>query len=107
MDIKSKNDDLLKAIKEEYEGKLPSLWALFLGQHLHTGGLYSSQGLAVKAGITPNMVGVELGCNHGASLRFLVKSCGVKQMTGSNSTNIICLVPSVYCPLYIKHIEKG
>jgi len=74
--------DFLATIKDEYDGNTGLLCELIMGRHMHTGGFYSSQDLAIKAGITPNMNGIDLCCNNGESLRFLIRYRGVKHMTG-------------------------
>lgn len=57
-----------------------------MGELVHIGGLQASRDLADRAGIEPGTVGVDLCCYTGASMRFLVRSRNVAQMTGVDTT---------------------
>lgn len=76
----------LKAVRDIYSGTEGAVWALFLGEQLHLGGLQSSMDLAEKAGIGAGMKGVDLCCGNGAGMRVLVRFREVAQMVGVELT---------------------
>eukprot|EP01083_Nonionella_stella_P011170 31764_1 len=73
-------EDHFKKVAHMYDTTEGELWELIMGRFIHTGGWYSSVDLAGKAGIKPNMNGVDLCSNSGESARFLVRNCGVRKM---------------------------
>ena len=77
-----KGQEIIEAVKTEYDGNVGLLWELLMGRHIHIGGFYSTSDLAAKAGIAPNMKGLELCCNNAQTSRFLCRYRGVKHMTG-------------------------
>ncbi len=76
----------LTDVQAVYSGPEGELWELLMGEQIHLGGLASSRELAAAAGIAPGMVGVDLCCCTGAGMRFLVRYCGVAEMTGVDAT---------------------
>ena len=57
-----------------------------MGEQIHIGGFSSSMDLAEKAGIGPDMRGVDLCCCNGAGMRFLVRFRDVAGMRGVDAT---------------------
>lgn len=80
-------ESISEEVKEVYGGSVGDLWALFLGEQLHLGGLESSMDLAGRAGVGPGMTGVDLCCGNGAGMRVLVRLMGVAHMTGIDLTD--------------------
>jgi SAM-dependent methyltransferase len=76
----------LANVQAVYSGFEGHLWQLIMGEQIHIGGFKSSMSLAQKAGIKPGSKGVDLCCCIGAGMRFLVRFCGVGQMTGVDAT---------------------
>ena len=79
----------LNDVQAVYSGAEGDLWELVMGEQIHIGGLSSSMDLAQKAEIAPGSRGVDLCCCTGAGMRFLVRFCGVGQMTGVDATEKI------------------
>ncbi len=76
----------LSDVQAVYSGPEGDLWELVMGEQIHIGGFKSSMDLAGKAGIGPDMTGVDLCCCNGASMRFLVRFRDVDKMTGVDAT---------------------
>ncbi len=76
----------LKEVQAVYSGPEGQLWELIMGEQIHIGGFASSMDLAQRAGIGPDMKGVDLCCCNGAGMRFLVRFRGVSQMQGVDAT---------------------
>eukprot|EP01083_Nonionella_stella_P317157 1153383_1 len=71
---------LIQEVDHIYNSCEGDFWELIMGRFIHTGGWYSSVDLASKAGIKPNMTGVDLCSNSGEAARFLVRNRGVRKM---------------------------
>eukprot|EP01083_Nonionella_stella_P202448 739600_1 len=71
---------LIQKVDRIYGSSEGALWELIMGRFIHIGGWYSSVDLASKAGIKPNMIGVDLCSNSGEASRFLVRNRGVRKM---------------------------
>jgi ubiquinone/menaquinone biosynthesis C-methylase UbiE len=76
----------LAKVQAVYAGAEGRLWELIMGEQIHIGGLASSMDLAKRAGIAAGTRGVDLCCCTGAGMRFLLRFCGVGQMTGVDAT---------------------
>ena len=76
----------LSDVQTVYTGAEGDLWELVMGEQIHIGGFDSSMDLAKKAEIQPGSRGVDFCCCTGAGMRFLVRFCGVAQMTGVDAT---------------------
>jgi SAM-dependent methyltransferase len=76
----------LKEVQAVYSGPEGQLWELIMGEQIHIGGFVSSMDLAQRAGIGPDMIGVDLCCCNGAGMRFLVRFRGVARMHGVDAT---------------------
>jgi SAM-dependent methyltransferase len=76
----------LKEVQAVYSGPEGELWELVMGEQIHIGGFASSMDLAEKAGIGPDMRGVDLCCCNGAGMRFLVRFRDVAGMHGVDAT---------------------
>ena len=76
----------LKEVQAVYSGPEGQLWELIMGEQIHIGGFASSMDLAERAGIVPDMKGVDLCCCNGAGMRFLVRFRDVAQMHGVDAT---------------------
>lgn len=76
----------LSEVQSVYSGPEGRLWELIMGEQIHIGGFVSSMDLAEKAGIGPDMKGVDLGCCNGAGMRFLVRFRDVAWMHGVDAT---------------------
>ncbi len=76
----------LSTVQAVYSGPEGRLWELLMGEQIHLGGLQSSRELAQRAGIKPGQHGLDLCCASGAGMRFLLRFCGVAQMTGVDAT---------------------
>ena len=76
----------LSDVQAVYSGPEGRLWELVMGQQIHIGGMRSSMELAEKAGIAPNLSGVDLCCCSGAGMRFLVRFRNVARMHGVDAT---------------------
>jgi len=76
----------LENVKTVYSGAEGRLWQLIMGEQIHIGGFKSSMSLCQKAGIKAGSKGVDLCSCIGAGMRFLVRFCGVGQMTGIDAT---------------------
>eukprot|EP00483_Globobulimina_turgida_P002296 UN02298 len=79
------------------DGAEGNLWELVMGRQIHIGGYYASMDLATKAGITPNMTGIDLCCNNGEGMRFLVRNRGVRRMYGVELTETACKRGRIRC----------
>ncbi len=80
-----KIDVTLKNVQDVYDGPEGVLWELIMGEQIHVGGFKSSMELATRAGIKPNMRGIDLCSALGAGCRFLVKNFKVN-MVGLDAT---------------------
>ncbi len=76
----------LENVKTVYSGAEGRLWQLIMGEQIHIGGFKSSMSLCAKADIKAGSRGVDLCSCIGAGMRFLVRFCGVSQMTGVDAT---------------------
>ncbi len=76
----------LSDVQTVYGGPEGDLWELVMGQQIHIGGFAASMDLAEKAGIVPDMTGVDLCCCSGAGMRFLVRFRNVAKMHGVDAT---------------------
>ncbi len=76
----------LKEVQAVYSGPEGQLWELIMGEQIHIGGFVSSMDLAQRAGIGPDMTGVDLCCCNGAGMRFLVRFRDVARMQGVDAT---------------------
>jgi SAM-dependent methyltransferase len=84
--MKTKDNIGLKEVQAVYSGPEGELWELIMGEQIHIGGFTSSMDLAEKAGIGPDMKGVDLCCCNGAGMRFLVRFRNVAWMEGVDAT---------------------
>jgi len=84
--MKSIKDMGLKEVQAVYSGPEGELWELIMGEQIHIGGFTSSMNLAEKAGISPDMEGVDLCCCNGAGMRFMVRFRDVARMEGVDAT---------------------
>jgi sarcosine/dimethylglycine N-methyltransferase len=66
----------LADVEQVYDGPEGRLWQLIMGEQIHVGGFASSMVLADKAGITSEMLGIDLCCCLTGGMRFLVKNYG-------------------------------
>ena len=71
-----KTNVTLADVEQVYDGPEGRLWQLIMGEQIHVGGFASSMALANKAGITSDMLGIDLCCCLTAGMRFLVKNFG-------------------------------
>ena len=69
-----KTDVTLTTVQQVYDGPEAILWELIMGEQIHVGGFKSSLMLAERAGIRPNMHGLDLCSALGAGCRFLVRN---------------------------------
>jgi ubiquinone/menaquinone biosynthesis C-methylase UbiE len=76
----------LADVQVEYGAAGGDVSRLIMGEQLHVGGLQSTLELAARAGIAAGMVGVDLCCYTGASMRALVRFCAVGRMIGVDAT---------------------
>ena len=76
----------LRDVQAVYSGPEGELWELIMGQQIHVGGFRSSMELAERAGVGPDLSGVDLCCCSGAGMRFLVRFRNVAQMHGVDAT---------------------
>ena len=76
----------LADVQAVYDGPEGRLWELIMGQQIHIGGFASSMDLAEKAAIGRDSSGVDLCCCTGAGMRFLVRFCHARHMTGVDAT---------------------
>jgi SAM-dependent methyltransferase len=84
--VKSIENIGLSDVQAVYSGPEGELWELVMGEQIHIGGFASSMDLAEKAGIGPDMKGVDLCCCNGAGMRFLVRFRRVPRMQGVDAT---------------------
>lgn len=76
----------LSDVNAVYDGWQRETYELIMGRQIHVGGLKSSRELADLAGIEAGHRGVDLCCGSGASMRWLVRSRGVRSMIGVDAT---------------------
>lgn len=76
-------------VKAVYDGQEGDLFELTMGQQIHIGGFKSSMELAARAGVGAGLHGVDLCCCNGASMRMLVRFCGVASMVGVDASKTV------------------
>ena len=84
-----KTDVTLKTVQQVYDGPEAILWELIMGEQIHVGGFKSSLMLAERAGIRPNMHGLDLCSALGAGCRFLVRNFSVTMVGYDGTTTMI------------------
>lgn len=90
-------DTTLDQVRSIYGGAEGALWELLMGQQIHLGGLKSSLELAERARLADGLEGVDLCCCNGAGMRFLVRFCGARSMTGVDATPEVIKLGEARC----------
>jgi SAM-dependent methyltransferase len=84
--MKTSSNIVLGDVQKVYSGAEGRLWELLMGEQIHIGGFEASMDLAKRAEIRDGQRGIDLCCATGAGMRFLVRFCGVANMTGVDAT---------------------